>query len=362
MLFKPYDMAISLDLTTYCNAKCPQCHRTDRYGLDRNERFPLVNVSFEKFKSAFTPDTIRRFVSMSLVPTWGDMLMHPEVYEICEYILKCHKDNPSFVLQMDTNGSMRDEDWWFKFGGLKKLNGPSLHVKFDVDGINQEMHEFYRRNTDLNKVLRNMQAFSETFAKTQSQTILFKHNQPYMKEIKELAEAHGSEIHSFVASERFHPAQTNDKGQYNFTFENTEYVLEKANPAVFKDPVISHLREDEDYERMKTEVVCRWSKDNKININFDGQVWPCCYFGYSDHGTDDPAHQSRFYSNELIEKYNKNRLRNNIYFTPIEEILTNEWWTEDLPRSIAEEPISQCERNCSFCHPDSVTQWRTLQV
>ena len=362
MLFKLHNMRMSLDLTTYCNAKCPQCHRTNRWGLGRNEGFPLQHVMMDKFVKAFPPETIKKFKVICLVPTWGDMGMHPEIYDICKYILECHKFNHDFCLQFDTNGSMRDEDFWFKLGGLCRSSGPKLNINFDIDGIDQEMHSMYRRNTDLDKVLRNMEALSLTYAKATSQTILFKHNQPYMKEIKELAKKYGSVYHLFVASERFYPPSLNEHGQYNFTDEDgKEYFLEPADTTVLKNASISHLRDD-DYATMKDKVVCRWANDNKININFDGQVWPCCYFGYSDIGSDSPDHQRRFYDNDLIQKYNENRLGNNVYFTPLEEILRNDWWVKHLPESIEKSPISQCTRNCSFTSELSVQQWRTLEA
>ena len=60
MLFEPHNLNISYDITTYCNAKCPQCHRTNKNGLARNERVPLVHVPKEKIFRTFTPDLLSR--------------------------------------------------------------------------------------------------------------------------------------------------------------------------------------------------------------------------------------------------------------------------------------------------------------
>ena len=362
MLFEPWHLNISYDITTHCNAKCPQCHRTNRKGLDRNERVPLVHVPKEKIFKAFTPGLLSRIDRLALVPTWGDTMMHPDIYEIVEYFLDVNKHRINFHVYIDTNGSMRDEDWWFRFGGLmkkEKSHGPRLHVNWDIDGHNQEIHSHYRRNTDLNKILRNMEAFSETLAKTTSQTILFKHNQPYMKEIKETAINHGSTEHTFVTSERFY-----DKSSiYEFIDEKgKDRILEKANETKLKNTFIAHMKHEEDYKKYKKKVVCRWSLVNKININFDGQVWPCCYFGYADVGSDDISHQEQFYSTDLIKEYNKNKLDNNIYYTDIENMLKNKWWSEYLPKSIEESPIPQCTENCSSYDPNSRVQLRTVDT
>lgn len=363
MLYKPNNLAVAYDITTYCNAKCPQCHRTNKNGLSRNERVPLVHVPKEKIFKAFTPDLLRRINNIALVPTWGDTMMHPDIYEIVEYFLDVNKRRSEFSVSLDTNGSMRDEDFWFKFGGLqKKSYGPHLHVKWDIDGHTQEIHSHYRRNTNLDKVLRNMEAFAQTPAITSSQTILFKHNQPYMKEIKELATKVGSTEHTFVMSERFYNGSSQNN-IYEFIDEEGEtQILERADGSKLKNTYIAHMKEKEDYEDYKKRVVCRWSLINKVNINFDGQVWPCCYFGYPDVGSDDINHQKQFYATELIQKYNEHRLDNNIYFNTMENILKNEWWTVHLPKSIAEAPIGQCTRNCSSYDTNSRIQLRTTEA
>jgi MoaA/NifB/PqqE/SkfB family radical SAM enzyme len=364
MLFEPYNLNVSYDITTYCNAKCPQCHRTNKNGLARNESVPLVHVPKEKIFKTFTPDLLSRINYLALVPTWGDTMMHPDIYEIIEYFLEVNKERQDFSVSIDTNGSMRDEDFWFKFGCLqRKTHGPRLHVKWDIDGHNQEIHSHYRRNTNLDKILRNMEAFSQTLARTTSQTILFKHNQPYMKEIKEVATKAGSTQHTFVMSERFYNKSSNGNNYYEFIDEaGATQILEKADESKLKNTFIAHMSDEEDYEEYKKRVVCRWALINKININFDGQVWPCCYFGYSDIGSDDISHQEQFYKADLIKEYNKNRLENNIYYNTIEDMLKNKWWTEYLPKSIEEDPVPQCTRNCSSYDPNSRVQLRTVDV
>ena len=40
-----------MDISTYCNAGCPQCHRTDNNGLGKVDWLPLVQWSLKQFKS-----------------------------------------------------------------------------------------------------------------------------------------------------------------------------------------------------------------------------------------------------------------------------------------------------------------------
>jgi MoaA/NifB/PqqE/SkfB family radical SAM enzyme len=40
------EITLVIDITTYCNAKCPQCARTDTNGLGKREKLPLINWWF----------------------------------------------------------------------------------------------------------------------------------------------------------------------------------------------------------------------------------------------------------------------------------------------------------------------------
>jgi MoaA/NifB/PqqE/SkfB family radical SAM enzyme len=99
----------------------------------------------------------------------------------------------------------------------------------DVDGTTQEMHNIYRRDTNLENVLKNIKAFASSGAELTTQTILFKHNEEYQEEIKQLCKDHGSVRHTFVKSDRFnYNPKTNKWG----IFDKLEYfdgtILESA--------------------------------------------------------------------------------------------------------------------------------------
>ena len=78
---------------------------------------------------------------------------------------------------------MRSPAWWEDLGNYC---GKRLTVYFDVDGINNEMHQKYRRGVDLQTVLDNMEALSSGGGVVKAFTILFKHNQNYVKDIKDM--------------------------------------------------------------------------------------------------------------------------------------------------------------------------------
>lgn len=205
-----------IDLTTTCNAKCPQCHRTNPDGLGKMDWLPNFFWSLEEFKQAYTPKTMRHLREFEFCGTWGEPVSNPWFYEIVEYVIK----NSDCNILLNTNGSLRSEDWWFKLGFLTKRR---LRVMFAVDGSTQEMHEMYRRNTNLDKVLRNMEAFS-SYGEARTFCVTFKHNEDHMEEIKRLSESHGSSRIVFMPSNRFHSSNT-----FDYSYKGRTYTIEEPS-------------------------------------------------------------------------------------------------------------------------------------
>jgi MoaA/NifB/PqqE/SkfB family radical SAM enzyme len=355
---EPYN--IVLDTTTYCNAKCPQCHRINStkdaklsFQGKITKDLPLLHVPFEKIKNTFTPNVLNKINNIQLCPTWGDHMMHPYASEMVEYFLK---SNRYINVSINTNGSMRDELYWWKMCALgvkhkSKYNHRRLDIMFAIDGINQEMHSLYRRNTDLHKVLNHMKIASEfkDHVKVRSQTVLFKHNQDHLDEIETLCKKYGSENHTSVISERFNDSQSENNKYYYFYDENNQKLtLEKVTPEwrlnFKKEGALVSRQKKADATEKPT---CGWSLTNALQINFNGNVWPCCYFGNSDI----MRRQEWKEHHEFIKKYYD--YNNNIYETSIEDILNNEWWQE-LPYMLeSDNLVRQCKRHCTNCIGDN---------
>ena len=319
------DISIFMDISTFCNAGCPQCHRTDSNGLGKVDWLPLVQWSLAEFKTAFPRKTMRKIKHFHFCGTYGDPMMAKEIYEIVEYIIKRSESDIIF----DTNGAMRNEDFWWDMGSL---GGDRLSLRFDVDGIDQKMHSHYRRFTSLEKVLNHMNIASQTNCKVHAQTILFKHNEDYKEEIKALCEKNGATHHEFISSNRF------DKGPV------TEHVDEKGNPFTLEDVTKVKPSRKPDLKGQH-KIFCQWAKPkNEVVVSYDGQVLPCCYH-------QNPYHRKfrglLVGNDQLYSEYEKDKLKYNILHTPLKEILESKWYSKDLPDSIEDKPLEICTAICS---------------
>jgi MoaA/NifB/PqqE/SkfB family radical SAM enzyme len=199
-VYKKKKLKAWLDITTHCNARCPQCHRTNPKTGKKADWLPLMSWSTEQFKTAFPKKDLEHICKVNFCGTNGDPIMAKEIFEICEYII----NNSDTEIVINTNGSIRDEFWWRHLGYIMKDRG---EVFFDIDGSTQEMHELYRQNTDLDKILKNMKAYS-LYGRVGVLTIVFKHNENDFENIHKLVEdTIGKDkefLHLFIPSDRAH--------------------------------------------------------------------------------------------------------------------------------------------------------------
>ena len=218
-----------LDITTYCYAACHQCHRTNPNGLGKVDWLPLTQWSLEDFKKAFSPHNMLHIKNFNFCGTWGDPIMAKDILKICEYII----ENSKCWIFINTNGSFRDEFWWTHLGYIIRDRG---RVVFDVDGTTQEMHSHYRQKTDLDKILKNMKAYSE-FGFANAFTIIYKHNEDYLEDIsKMLNDVCPIDNHQFVPSDRAHHIDKfiffNKAGEQKYLEHSPKYGLKAYRSAL----------------------------------------------------------------------------------------------------------------------------------
>ena len=215
--YRKNEIRLWIDLSTYCNAKCPQCHRTNPNGLEKADWLPLVQWSLSEFKNMFPPKTLAHITQFDICGTWGDPIMNKDIFEIVKYIM----DNSDSEVLINTNGSFRNPDWWWNLG---LLGGERISVMWAIEGATQEQHSLYRQDTNLNTVLENMETFSLSGGKSEVFTVTFKHNERDLYKIANLCKSHGAKSIFFVQSNRFY---ANNKFRF-IDKQGMERYLEKT--------------------------------------------------------------------------------------------------------------------------------------
>lgn len=353
-VYKNKSLSLIVEATTYCNAKCPQCKRTNKNGLQKEDFFDLNSWSLKDFMTYFNEEDLNHIKNIHFSGTYGDPGMCKDIFEIVDYIFKT---SPTTKVSLNTNGSMRDEDWWYELGSLSPNK---LLVTFDVDGVNQEMHEKYRRGTNLQKVLNNMQAYALSGAKVKTLTIIFKHNQDYYDEIKKMVKNYGCFNPVAIESNRFKTAPTwkfiNENGEEEI-FEQTTDPRFKRDPSSLnrrnRDWKLGNITETYDY------IVCAKAAAGSLHILNTGHVYPCCYLGTVDASKIQlEQHKTNPIWNTLIgEDFNlKNR--------SLKQIVNDEWYTHLLFKSLNNKSTAmpKCKSCCGYRNDENLNIIETVQV
>lgn len=355
MWYKHYErgeLVLDIELTTNCNAKCPQCTRTDTdNNLNRMSWLKINQVSVEQFKSWFSPKDVFNIKQFHFSGTYGDPGMCKDLYQIVEYIIK----NSLAHVSINTNGGMRDTDFWFDLGALGKSR---LTLIFDVDGIDQKMHEFYRRNVKLEKVLENLEAAAMTPVNIEVLTVLFKHNENYLEQIQEMCRKLGATKFDSVEGNNF-------KSGPIYRFNNIKGEEEYLEQVTKKESVQDKTRldrrvRDHRHEAVAKNIKCVAASAANLKINSYGQITPCCYVSTAlnwktgmrvKHPTDgyittDGKHGSE--PNPLMMDYISRQEDFQLGITPLETILKDRWFAEKLKESFTSDPAFACKKVCSI--------------
>lgn len=214
------ELIVWVDMSTYCNAACPECHRTNPNGLGKVDWLPLVQWSIHDFKKLYPPKTMEHIHRFDFCGTFGDPVMAKDIHEILTYIA----ENSECKLQIHTNGSMRQDDWWWDMGVLFK---DRLEVIFAIEGTNQEQHSFYRQKTDLFTVLNNMESIAATKSYVSVFCVVHQHNKDSLYDIAEMCKDAGAGMIWFCPSNRFYKGT--GKTQFKFIKDGQIHYLEKPD-------------------------------------------------------------------------------------------------------------------------------------
>lgn len=244
---------IEIELHNKCNLRCPLCSRQNKevkpFLLKNNE------IDFEALCS-----TLLQFPNLKKVHLVGS-LCEPTLYtKFMELIIFLKENNINIMVS--TNASVWNENKWKEFG---KLLTQDDEVRFAIDGSNQINHERYRQGSELNKVIKNFLAFSDSKAFKVLQTIKFRHNEDiYNEEVDKILELCNYKF-DFV----YRLSTNSENIKLNLEYPKKDNLKIKLFKRIFNEAT------KKDFSKLKTEIDC-FSKDGFIYINHLGNFITCC--------------------------------------------------------------------------------------
>ena len=269
---------LHLELTSRCNASCPQCSR-NLWGGKVNPRLPMAELRLDHVKTILTP-IVDQLHYVYACGNYGDPIVAHDCLEIMQW-LRSKNDNLS--LGLHTNGSARPVDWWKDLGRL--MSRPGDHVKWGIDGLVGTNH-LYRRNTDWRRIMENARGFISGGGRAHWEYIVFRHNEHEVDTARSLSISMGFEKFTTKRTARFTdpltlgPRETQPVMDVN---GKVEYHLEQPvapewqNPATTMQAKLVERHGSIDAYLGSCQIRCKVEEDNSIYISSEGLVFPCCW-------------------------------------------------------------------------------------
>lgn len=320
-----------IELTTKCNASCPQCVR-NFYGGSVWHNLPIVDIDLDLLKKNFSQSMLDKMATIRLIGTYGDPIAHPEMLEIVKWL----KIKSNAKLLISTNGGLRSINWWKKLAGVLDNND---RVMFCIDGLDETNH-LYRKNVRYSKVIENLTAFNQTGGKSIWSMIVFKHNQHQV----ELAELTSKKLgcHGFAVKPtiRFIDKQHNLIAKFPVYNENKkiDYYLEPSTIEKYQHSVYQNYQKNLDkFETnlkylQQVQIKCGAQQWKGFNIGAQGYVLPCGWLYDRLYGYEAEHHPDRLKLISMIEdsggfdkiNINKNTIEN-ILASKFFKVLEKSW-------------------------------------
>jgi len=259
---------VHLEISTLCNASCPWCPRTF-WGYPFNGGYPELNLSLAGSKKIFNDNFLKQLTSIRINGNYGDIVMNPEGADIVEYFKSV---NSNLRIEISTNGSARDNNFWTKLGNNKTT------VMFAIDGL-EDTHHLYRQNTSWKQIIKNAQTFIAAGGTAVWKMIRFDHNVHQIDQCRALSQELGFSSFQLVDQGRDtapvfnqHGTLTHVLGKY--TGETNFKVLfhkKRTDQVLLEDIVVDRIP--------KNNILCQTKTLKSIYISANGDVSPCCWTG-----------------------------------------------------------------------------------
>jgi MoaA/NifB/PqqE/SkfB family radical SAM enzyme len=260
---------VHLELSTLCNAACPLCPRNFR-GYPYNDGYPEINFTLKNAHTIFKPAFLKQLTRIWINGNYGDIVMNPEAVDIVRYF---REHNQSLVIDISTNGSARNSQFW------KTLASLNANVFFCLDGL-EDTHHLYRQNTVWSTIIKNAQTFIEAGGKATWKFIKFDHNIHQLEACRQLSK-----------DLKFSNFQTVDHGRnigpvFNKDGKHTHTIGSYSGPTEFK--ILFHKKKTDevllediiDVRTPSESVKCFSVTYQSIYIAANGDVSPCCWTGF----------------------------------------------------------------------------------
>jgi radical SAM protein with 4Fe4S-binding SPASM domain len=257
-------MTISIEPTTACNLRCPECPS----GLRAFSR-PTGNLKSNFFRN--TIDQLSARLTWLIFYLQGEPYINPEFLDMVSY---AHQKGIYTITS--TNGHFLNDE-----NAKKTIESGLSRLIISVDGTTQEVYEQYRKEGSLEHVLAGARNLIKWKRKLKSQTphvifqfLVVKPNEHQIPDVYRLAKEIG------VDEVKLKTAQVYEYANGNALIPDNEkysrYARQEDGTYRIKNKLLNHC----------------WKLWHACVITWDGMVVPCCFDKDATHRLGDLSERS----------------------------------------------------------------------
>lgn len=354
--------SLHMEISTYCNAACPNCPRNYASAYT-TPLLHLEHLSLENVKKLH--DVLLKIDRINMCGNFGDAIMSPHLIDIVEYIVSV---NNKIQILIRTNGGVRNKSFWKKLGQISKTTNQII-VIFSIDGLKDTNH-LYRRNVDWGKLANNVTTYITAGGRAHWEFLQFEHNQHQLEQAQELSKGWGFEKFIKKAPVGFEN-YGNGVGEIPVLSSESEllYMVRESqkhktyyteNDPVFEIPKITKKNYNEYYTTVQTNdasktvipkdvdsIKCIAVKNKEIYVSANGDILPCCFLGMTSGKV--VSKDVLEFNNWLIDNNYKTKI--NLHNRTITEILNDKIFSEIQKLWYTKEQAAlRCINICGICN------------
>lgn len=312
---------VQIEISSYCNAACPQCPR-NYFGGKTIPTLPLRKWNFHDFKKIFTKDFIEQLTQVYFCGTYGDPMTNHHILEMCQYL---RKNNSKIVIGIHTNGGVGKPNMY------KNLAKIVNFIAFSIDGL-QDTNHVYRRQVSWEKLLNNCTAYIQAGGYAVWDFIVFEHNQHQVEIARSTSKKLGFSSFNIKKTSRFlnrnHRFSTSldvysNTGKVEYVIQiptDTRYVNEGYRALNFVENSTGITQ----YAK-NTCINCNASRIKEIYIGAEGFVFPCGWLHDRLYGPEIEVSPDHHTIQHLMQQAGGWQLAN-VFHTSLESIVNGNWF------------------------------------
>jgi MoaA/NifB/PqqE/SkfB family radical SAM enzyme len=327
--------SVEIEISTYCNAACPQCPRNN-YGGKTIDSLPLINWSLEQLQSVFTEQFVKQLDMVYFCGTYGDALMNNNLVDMCAWL---RRTNTKLNIGIHTNGGVGRKETYTQLANIVNF------IAFGIDGLADTNH-LYRRNTNWDSIVSNAKTFIAAGGHAVWDFIVFNYNQHQVEDARKLSLELGFKEFNVKKTGRF----------FNKNYELVDYVdvLDQNGNKEYqlRPPTGEYLNtayavitqtDIADYVK-NTNISCYFIKHNQLYIGADGNVFICGLLHDRMYGVEAEKSKDRDKILKMMaDAGGKNYV--NVFHASLESIIDGPWF-EKIRESWNADRLERCAIYC----------------